>query len=70
MHAFHFFVTLLCTSRVKDTQCGFKLFTKRAALLLFDNLHLRRWAFDTELVMLANQLCLDIAEVGRSMARS
>jgi dolichyl-phosphate beta-glucosyltransferase len=63
MHAFHFFVTLLCTSRLKDTQCGFKLFTKRAALLLFDNLHLRRWAFDTELVMLANQLCLDIAEV-------
>lgn len=63
MHAFHFFVTLLCTSQVQDTQCGFKLFTKRAALLLFENLHLRRWAFDTELVMLANQHCLDIAEV-------
>jgi dolichyl-phosphate beta-glucosyltransferase len=63
MHAFHLFVTLLCTSQVQDTQCGFKLFTRNAALLLFENLHLRRWAFDTELVILANRLSFQIVEV-------
>ena len=63
MYAFHFFVQLLCSSKVKDTQCGFKLFTKRAAMLLFGNLHLRRWAFDTELVVLAEKCKIDIAEV-------
>ena len=43
MHAFHFFVKTLCSSRIKDTQCGFKLFTRSAVALLFKNLHLRRW---------------------------
>ena len=43
MHAFHFFVATLCSPRIKDTQCGFKLFTRSAVVLLFTNLHLRRW---------------------------
>jgi dolichyl-phosphate beta-glucosyltransferase len=43
MHAFHFFVKTLCSSRIKDTQCGFKLFTRPAVTKLFRNLHLRRW---------------------------
>ena len=43
MHSFHFFVKLLCSPRIKDTQCGFKLFTHSAVVLLFTNLHLRRW---------------------------
>ena len=63
MYAFHFFVHLLCSSQVNDTQCGFKLFTRKAAMDLFGNLHLRRWAFDTELVMLAERLGILISEV-------
>lgn len=43
MHSFHLFVKILCSPRIKDTQCGFKLFTRSAAVLLFTNLHLRRW---------------------------
>lgn len=43
MHAFHFFVKTLCSARIEDTQCGFKLFSRSAAVLLFTNLHLRRW---------------------------
>ncbi len=43
MHAFHFFVKTLCSHQIKDTQCGFKLFTRSAVVLLFTNLHLRRW---------------------------
>ncbi|KAL7446576.1 hypothetical protein ACHAXM_010258 [Skeletonema potamos] len=64
MHAFHFFVKALCSSRIKDTQCGFKLFTRSAAGSLFTNLHLRRWAFDTELVVIAEKLNISVSEVG------
>jgi dolichyl-phosphate beta-glucosyltransferase len=35
MHGFHFAVWLLAVRSVKDTQCGFKLFTRRAAQVLF-----------------------------------
>ena len=64
MHSFHFFVKILCSPRIKDTQCGFKLFTHSAAILLFTNLHLRRWAFDTEVVVIAEKLNVCLAEVG------
>ncbi|CAB9497267.1 Dolichyl-phosphate beta-glucosyltransferase [Seminavis robusta] len=44
---------------LRDTQCGFKLFDKYSAMQLFSNLHLRRWAFDIELVYVA--LCMGMA---------
>jgi len=64
MIAFHFFVKTLCSNLVHDTQCGFKLFTRDAAILLFDNLHLTRWAFDTEVVVMAEKFRIPITEVG------
>ncbi len=64
MIAFHFFVETLCSTLIRDTQCGFKLFTRDAALILFQNLHLTRWAFDTELVVIAQKMNIPIAEVG------
>jgi len=64
MHVFHFFVKILCSNQIKDTQCGFKLFSREAAILLFTNLHLQRWAFDTELVVIAERIGLPLAEVG------
>ena len=65
MHAFHFFVDILCNNRgnVRDTQCGFKLFTAQAANQLFGSLHLQRWAFDIELVVLCGLLGWSIEEV-------
>ena len=39
--------------RVRDTQCGFKLFTRRSGRQLFGLLHLQRWAFDIEIIYLA-----------------
>lgn len=63
MHAFHFFVKCLCSSNIRDTQCGFKLFTREAASILSHNLHLRRWAFDTELVVMMERMGWPIAEV-------
>ena len=43
MKGFHLLVWTLCVRSVRDTQCGFKLFTRRSAALLFPNLHVQRW---------------------------
>ena len=63
MKAFHFFVSLFVSTKVHDTQCGFKIFTKFASYSVFEELHLRRWAFDTEIVVLCDKLGIDISEV-------
>ncbi|CAJ1967168.1 unnamed protein product [Cylindrotheca closterium] len=63
MWAFHFFVRILVSSTIQDTQCGFKLFDQQAARLIFGNLHLQRWAFDTEVVCLCHLLQVTMLEV-------
>ena len=63
MFGFHMLVYLLCTRNIQDTQCGFKLFTRKSAEVLFSQLHLERWAFDIELIYVAEQLGMPIAEV-------
>lgn len=47
----------------KDTQCGFKLFTKESVNLLFLPLHIERWAFDVELFIIANYRRIPTLEV-------
>jgi dolichyl-phosphate beta-glucosyltransferase len=63
MYGFHLAVVLIIGTRIKDTQCGFKLFSKRAGRVLFKSLHLQRWAFDTEIVLLCRMLRFKVAEV-------
>jgi len=63
MHGFHALVSTLCVKGVKDTQCGFKLFTRKSALTTFVSIHLDRWAFDVELLYVAQQLGMPIGEV-------
>ncbi|KAL8558469.1 dolichyl-phosphate beta-glucosyltransferase [Nucella lapillus] len=63
MKGFHFLVWWLCVRGVMDTQCGFKLLTRPAAHLLFSNLHVNRWAFDVELLYLAQYFRIPIGEV-------
>jgi len=43
MFGFHFLVWFLCVRGVRDTQCGFKLFSRPAARLLFWTQHVERW---------------------------
>ena len=43
MKGFHLLVRALCVRSIKDTQCGFKLFTRDTARVLFNNLHVDRW---------------------------
>jgi len=49
--------------RFKDTQCGFKAFTRRAAQLIFARQRIERWGFDPELLFLAGKLGLRVEEV-------
>ncbi len=44
--------TLPSQPEVKDTQCGFKLFTRRTAAAVFPLAHIDRWIFDVELLLL------------------
>lgn len=41
--------------KVKDTQCGFKVFRREAAMNIFPKLTVKRFAFDAELVFVANK---------------
>jgi dolichyl-phosphate beta-glucosyltransferase len=63
MHGFHHIVATLCVRSVRDTQCGFKLFDREAARLLFVPMHIERWAFDVELLYLAEARKLLVKEV-------
>uniref|UniRef100_A0A3Q3QLH4 Dolichyl-phosphate beta-glucosyltransferase n=1 Tax=Monopterus albus TaxID=43700 RepID=A0A3Q3QLH4_MONAL len=63
MYGFHFLVWFLCVRGIRDTQCGFKLFTREAALKTFSSLHVERWAFDVELLYIAQCFKIPIAEV-------
>ncbi|XP_077596182.1 dolichyl-phosphate beta-glucosyltransferase [Stigmatopora nigra] len=63
MWGFHFLVWSLCVRGIRDTQCGFKIFTREAALRIFSSLHVERWAFDVELLYMAQSLDIPVAEV-------
>ncbi|XP_066474115.1 dolichyl-phosphate beta-glucosyltransferase isoform X1 [Tiliqua scincoides] len=63
MYGFHFLVWFLCVKKIKDTQCGFKLLTREAASRTFSALHIERWAFDVELLYIAQCFKIPIAEV-------
>ena len=48
----------------KDTQCGFKAFTRKAARQIFPAQHIERWGFDPELLFLARRSGLKVKEIG------
>jgi dolichyl-phosphate beta-glucosyltransferase len=56
MYAFHFVLKILtpaATSRIRDTQCGFKLFSRPALPHIVPYMHSEGWIFDIEMLMLA-----------------
>lgn len=63
MWGFHLAVHLVGVKNVKDTQCGFKVFARESACLLFPYQHVERWAFDVELLLVAQSLGIPIKEV-------
>ncbi|KAM0282664.1 hypothetical protein ACHAQH_002861 [Verticillium albo-atrum] len=56
MRSFHLVLTILtppATSRLADTQCGFKLFTRAALPHVVPYMHAEGWIFDIEMLLLA-----------------
>jgi len=64
MYGFHFLISIFGIRNIKDTQCGFKLFSRKASEIIWPNVHIERWAFDVEVIFLAQYFKIPIAEVG------
>ena len=66
MHAFHLLLWLLtppATARIKDTQCGFKLFSRPTLPFIIPHMHMEGWIFDVEMLMLAEYAGIPVTEV-------
>ncbi|CAK4034060.1 glycosyltransferase family 2 [Lecanosticta acicola] len=66
MRAFHLGIWLLTTprtSRIKDTQCGFKLFSRQSLPYIVPYMHSEGWIFDVEMLMLAESADIPMVEV-------
>lgn len=60
---FNLVVRLAGLPGIRDTQCGFKGFTRESALALFPLQRVYGFGFDVELLMLARRMDLRVAEV-------
>lgn len=56
-------VNLLVLPGIKDTQCGFKMFTRPTAKMIFSRQQAERFSFDVEVLFLARRAGLKISEV-------
>lgn len=61
---FAFLVNFLAVRGIKDTQCGFKLFSKESSRKIFGKQTINGWAFDVEVLFLARKFGYKIKEVG------
>ena len=61
--AFNLFLRAVLTVPYRDTQCGFKAFTRRAAEMIFPFQRITRWGFDAEIIYLAHRSHLEVVEV-------
>jgi len=63
MHGFHLCVWTFAVKNIRDTQCGFKLLTRSTARIVFKSIHIERWAFDVEMLKIAEMMKIPVAEV-------
>ena len=60
---FNKIVRVITVRGIIDTQCGFKLFTRRSAREIFRRQLLDRWSFDVEVLYIARKHGFEITEV-------
>jgi dolichyl-phosphate beta-glucosyltransferase len=60
---FAFFVNLFAFDGIADTQCGFKMFRREAAVAIFSRQRTVGFAFDVEILSIARRLSLSIVEI-------
>ncbi|KAJ7066418.1 glycosyltransferase family 2 protein [Mycena amicta] len=63
MYGLHTILRIVGVGHIRDTQCGFKLFSRSAARQIFPAQRLPTWIFDVELLLLAKQVGIPVAEV-------
>ena len=60
---FNLLLRIILGLKYKDTQCGFKAFTRKAAHQIFTRQMIDRWGFDPEILFLAEKYGFRVAEV-------
>jgi glycosyltransferase involved in cell wall biosynthesis len=60
---FNLLLRIILGLRFKDTQCGFKAFTRRSAQRIFPQQQIEHWGFDPELLFLAGKFGFKVTEV-------
>ncbi len=60
---FNLLLRIVLGLRFKDTQCGFKAFTRRAAQTILPLQRIERWGFDPEILFLARKFGFRVEEV-------
>jgi glycosyltransferase involved in cell wall biosynthesis len=60
---FNVLLRIILGLRFKDTQCGFKAFTRRAAQTILPLQRIERWGFDPEILFLARKFGFRVEEV-------
>ena len=60
---FNAIVNIFVLPGINDTQCGFKMFTRKVAHHIFPRIKSHRYAFDVEMLYLARKIGCSIAEV-------
>jgi dolichyl-phosphate beta-glucosyltransferase len=60
---FNLLLGIILGLRFKDTQCGFKAFTRRAAQTILPLQRIERWGFDPEILFLARRFGFRVEEV-------
>lgn len=66
MHSFHLLLKWMTpprTAAIRDTQCGFKLFSRPSLPYIIPYMHSEGWIFDVEMLMLAEFAGIPVAEV-------
>ena len=61
--AYNLLLRLVLGLPYKDTQCGFKACTRRAAEVIFTRQRIEGWGFDPELLFIARKFGLKMKEV-------
>ena len=63
MWGFHVLIYIFGIRNIRDTQCGFKLFSRAAAQSVFPRMHIERWIFDIEILILCGIYEINVTEV-------
>ena len=60
---FNLLMRMILGLKFKDTQCGFKAFTRQSAQTILPLQRIERWGFDPEILFLARKFGLRVEEV-------